>query len=114
MDYVYRAYDRVINKARGLLTFDGLLFAAFGLLSKSLQPGEQQSIWTFIAAVLPLVASLPLLVLFWMSWDAANTYETNEADFDSMVGAVCHRTWLLSASMYITVVEMGIQAIWHG
>lgn len=112
VDYIYRAYDRVINKARGLLTFDGLLLTAFGLLYRNLQSSSNNSgLLLSIGSVLPLVASLPLLVIFWMNWGASNDYQSNENDLKSMVTATCKRTWLLALSIYITVADMVILSI---
>jgi hypothetical protein len=111
VDYIYRAYDRVINKARGLLTFNGLLFTAFGLISKSLAGADIPGLLTFLGILLPLVASLPLLIVFWMSWGASQDYESNLSDLTAMVHATSSRTWLLAISIYITVGEMVVLAI---
>jgi acyl-CoA synthetase (AMP-forming)/AMP-acid ligase II len=35
VDYIYRAIDRQINKARGVLAYNGLLFASFGLIARN-------------------------------------------------------------------------------
>jgi hypothetical protein len=35
VDYVYRAVDRQINKARGILAYSGLLFASFNLAARN-------------------------------------------------------------------------------
>ena len=110
MDYIYRAYDRLINKSRGLLAFCGLLFTSFGLIAQHLPESEKTSWPTLAAGLLPLIASVPLLFLFWMNWGAAKDYVSNDSDFNSMIVATQHRTWLLAISVWITLVDVALLA----
>jgi hypothetical protein len=66
LDYVGRAYDRLINEARGLLTFYGLLFTSFGFIAQRLQARDKTSLLALAAALLPLAGSFLLLLLFRM------------------------------------------------
>jgi hypothetical protein len=106
VDYVYRAYDRLINKSRGLLTFCGLLFTSFGLIAQRLKDADKTSNLALAGALLPLLASLPLLVLFWMNWGASDDYASKDADFKSIITATQRRTWLVGISVWLTLIDV--------
>jgi len=112
VDYISRAYDRLIGKSRGLLTFCALLFTSFNVIAPKLTEQAKASWLIHIAVVaaslLPLVASLPLLYLFWMNWGPPADYETNDKDFDALIGVTRNRTCVLSISVWLAGIEVVI------
>jgi len=112
VDYVSRAYDRLIGKSRGLLTFCALLFTSVNVIATHLPPQAKADRLThmalFAAWVLPLLASLPLLYLFWMNWGPPADYESNDTDFDALIAVTRSRTCVLSLSVWLAVIEVVI------
>lgn len=106
VDFLYGVFDRLLNKAIGLLAFCGLLLTAFGVLAERL-PIEVKTSWRgYSGALLPLAAALPCLMMFFMHWAAARSYESDASDFDAMFFSVRWRTWLVAISVYLVLADV--------
>jgi len=60
----------------------------------------------YSGALLPLVAALPCLMMFFMHWAAAKSYESPANDFESMLFSVRWRTRLVAISVYLVLIDV--------
>ena len=78
--YVDKSYDRLLNKARGLLTFDGLVLAALGTVYRE-GHGIPPSL-VLAGGVCAVIASgILLLTLFSVSIGDLSEYRNAESEF---------------------------------
>ena len=114
-DYVYRVLDRQINKARGLLTYNALLFTALNLISRGSTMTFEPKICGVSAAllgrVLALAACAMLLLLLKMSWGKADIYKDADADAKGTLETVWKRTYWVTLSLYVSMMATAL-AIW--
>ena len=75
--YMAGVIDRAINKARGLLTFNGLLITAGSLLKTD----ELTTYFSAIAIALALLSSALILTLFYVKWGAPSQYGNPKQEF---------------------------------
>jgi hypothetical protein len=106
VDFLHGVFDRLLNKAIGLLAFCGLLLTAFGVLAERLPEGVRTSPYGYFGALLPLAAALPCLFMFFMHWAAAKTYETDASDFEAMFFSVLWRTRLIAISVWLVLADI--------
>jgi hypothetical protein len=111
VNFLYGVLDRLLNKAIGLLAFCGLLLTAFGVLAERL-PTKLKTSWRgYSGALLPLAAALPCLMMFFMHWAAAKSYESETTDLEAMLFSVRWRTWLVAISVYLVLADVFVM-IW--
>ena len=106
VDYIHRALDRQINKARGLLTYNALLVAAINTVVIARTPRGAIpvfTVWSNLGRILALASCIPLLVLFYMNWGAVNDFSTADADFKGTYKTLRQRTYFLTLSIYATL-----------
>ncbi len=108
VDYQYRILDRQINKAIGTLTYNALLFAALSAWKNDGPP----TLPLMIGSVVALVACLPLLYLFRVSWGPAAEFADAYEDFCAACATTFERSILLTMSLLLSAVATGI-AIWQ-
>jgi hypothetical protein len=114
-DYVYKILDRQINKARGLLTYNALLFTALSLVSRGPASTPDPKICgvsaVFLGRVLALGACTVLLWLLKMSWGKADNYASADADFNGTLETVWMRTYWVTVSLYVSMLATAL-TIW--
>ena len=111
VEFLYRGFDRLINMARGLLTFNALLFASYGVFSKDLPAGVIPRALLIACGALPLLASVFLLSLFWMTWGPVESYENNDNDAAFMLAEIRRGTRAVGISMWLTITEMVLMTV---
>jgi hypothetical protein len=114
-EYLYRVLDRQINKARGLLTYDALLFTALNFFSRASALTSDPRICgvsgVLVGRILALGACAMLLLLLKISWGGAENYSSAEADFTGTLTTVWRRTYWVTVSLYVSIVATAL-AIW--
>lgn len=116
-EYVYRALDRQINKARGLLTYNALLFASFNLVTRS-STDKSTLILASAGGMLALLSCLPLLLLMVVDWGKPDKYKDAESDFKSALQTVSRRTrsvklsLLLSSIATLAALTLSVKFLW--
>lgn len=113
-DYIYRAVDRQINKARGVLAYNGLLFASFSLAARSSTPSTASTIILLLASVGAIVAlssCFPLLKILIFNWGAPTDYATAENDVTAVLGTLLERTQRINASLRLSRLATGIAVL---
>jgi hypothetical protein len=101
-DYIYRAVDRQINKARGVLAYNGLLFASFSFATRS--STDKAILWVAnLGAITALASCLILLSLMLFVFNNPAEYENAASDFRSAFNAVWKRTTKLDVSIAVSL-----------
>lgn len=109
VEYVDRVIDRQINKANGLLAFDGLLFTALSVVS----PGTGSTpISIKIGSGLALVAALPLILLLVVSFGKIDDYTTPSADFTKKCQTIYWRTYAICFSVLFSIAA-ALTSLWR-
>jgi len=102
VDYIYRAIDRQINKARGALAYNGLLFASFSLIARN---SKDTVILTLacLGAILALSSCFPLIfhLMIFDVGDSTN-YASSESDFTATFASMWRRRLSLKGSLWVS------------
>jgi hypothetical protein len=101
VDYVYKIADRQINKARGLLTYNALLFAAFRSIRPAIGPVPRA---ITIGALSALASCLPLLFLMYVAWGTRSNWRTSKNDFHAVCQLIYQRSYLVTVALLISAV----------
>lgn len=107
VDYLHRILDRQINKARGLLTYNALLFASMNAMIIAGSPRGTVPVVTPLGRLglfLALTSCIPLLFIFYLSWGTASALESDASDFSVTLLTLRRRTYLLTLSIYATLI----------
>jgi hypothetical protein len=102
-DYAIRIIDRQINKARGVLTYNGLLFTALTFAGSRLAQESKSTTLPLLGASLALLACIPLLSLMVVRWASVDEFANAQADFQRMSRQARHRTYVLTMCLYVSV-----------
>jgi hypothetical protein len=103
-DYIYRAVDRQINKARGVLAYNGLLFASFSLAARSSTSTDKNILMlASVGAIVALSSCFPLLYLMVFDVGDAANYENAKNDFEATFDAVWSRRPKLQISLGLSL-----------
>jgi len=102
-DYIYRAVDRQINKARGVLAYNGLLFASFSLAARS-STDKIILMLASVGAIVALSSCFPLLYLMIFNIGEVDQYATARSDFEGTFSAVWRRTRSVTASLWLSLL----------
>jgi hypothetical protein len=103
VDYVYRAIDRQINKARGVLAYNGLLFASFNLASRNTSDKFVTTVAN-LGAVAALLSCFVLLYLMIFELGDAHNYASTENDFNATFDSMWRRKTILEYSLGLSFV----------
>jgi hypothetical protein len=102
VDYIYRAIDRQINKARGALAYNGLLFASFSLIARN---SKDTVILTLacLGAILALGSCFPLIfhLMIFDVGDSTN-YASSQSDFTATFASMWKRKLSLKVSLWVS------------
>lgn len=109
VEYVDRVLDRQINKANGLLAFDGLLFTALSVVSASVNPIP---ISIRIGCALALIAALPLILLLVVDFGKISDYVKPCTDFTAKCLTIYYRTYAIILSVLLSVAAAGV-SLWR-
>ena len=99
--YADRITDRQINKARGLLSFNSVLFAVFAFHPDTF-------VMRPFGTLLTLVSSLMLVLLMYVSWAPAKDFVSAETDFRNSCRVCYRRAWILTVAIVLSLVSVGI------
>jgi hypothetical protein len=105
VEYVYRILDRQINKARGLLTYNALLFATFRLFASDTNPSAISSSWIKCGAGAALFSCCVLLTLLWVWWGSSDDYRTAANDLIAALDRTMRRTQLISLALALSAIS---------
>lgn len=109
LKYADNANNRVLNKARGLITFNGLTLAVFGTMIK------QQTSPTVVDKCLALagiiLALLSAVILLWKHFlvdfgPKLSDYAKTETEFDSYVIQVVSRIKWISITGFVSILSL--------
>jgi hypothetical protein len=105
-NYVERGNTTLINKARGLLAFNGLTLTSLSALrgSTSLTPGDGLIILGIALAVVS--ASILLITHFISHVGKIETYYTNKADYEYCVVLMVKRVKYIWLTAFISLVSI--------
>ena len=107
VDYLHRILDRQINKARGLLTYNALLFAAMNAMIIAGSPrGTVPTVTPLgrLGLFLALASCIPLLFILYLSWGTASVLGSEASDFSATFLTLRRRTYILTLSIYATLI----------
>jgi len=111
LTYIERVVDRVINKARGMLTFNSGLIALSGALIKLGPPGNggmpERPVLTALQYIVLLdlcVSSILMLELFVARWNDPAVYGTYEAELLHSVRALRDRSMVVNFSIFLSAI----------
>lgn len=93
--YVNKVLDREINKSIGLLTFNGILFAALSL-------AENKTTLINWAKVLVLFSCVPLLRVMFVVWGRPSDSSSDQKDFDATFKMVWWRSGFILISLVLS------------
>ena len=113
-EYLYRVLDRQINKARGLLTYNGLLLASFNFVTRTQAnppPSKPVLVVAGAGGALALLSCLPLLVLMVVKWGDPAWYKDAESDCKATLQTVWQRTGWVRLSLGLSLVAT-LAALW--
>lgn len=101
VDYIYRAIDRQINKARGALAYNGLLFASFGLIARN-SKGTVILTLACLGAILALASCFPLIHLMMFDVGDSTNYATSQSDFTATFASMWKRRLSLKVALWVS------------
>ena len=99
VEYIDRVLDRQINKANGLLAFNGLLFTALSVISSA---AGSTPLSIKVGGTLALAASIPLIPIFVVQFGGISAYQTPQKDFESKCKTIYRRTWGIDLSVFLS------------
>jgi hypothetical protein len=103
--------NRFLNKARGLITFNGLTLATFGTLIKSGGPVAQiMNPWLFLAGMLfTLLSALALLLThFLINFGPTSEYVGDKEEFESYIVLVAKRAKWISIAGFLSIISLAV------
>jgi hypothetical protein len=100
IEYVDRVLDRQINKANGLLAFNGLLFTALSVANsgRSATPTSVK-----IGSAFALFAAIILILLLVVSFGAGDDYDSTSSDFKVKCRTIYLRTNTICISVMFSI-----------
>lgn len=108
VDYVYKIADRQINKARGLLSYNALLFGAFRIV----RPINGSTPFAVtIGSLSALVSCFPLLFLMYVAWGTRSDWRKSENDFHAMCSLIYRRSYFLTVALIISIFATFIAVV---
>jgi hypothetical protein len=105
--YATEILDRQINKANGLLTYNGLLLTAFTVLWT--QAASQRA--ALLGSLCALAASAPLVGLFHVSWGKPGDFSSHQNEFETVWLTVFRRTYWITTSVWLSLLATAF-AVW--
>jgi hypothetical protein len=108
VDYAYKLVDRQINKARGLLTYNALLFAAFRAIRPATGPVSRAITFGALSA---LISCFPLLLMMYVAWGTRSNWKTSKNDFNAVCSVIYRRSYLLTTALVISGIATAIAVL---
>jgi hypothetical protein len=108
LTYLERIVDRIINKGRGILPFNSILFTLLGLqvsvfhIEHYFQEGFSAVLFKLVAAIALMslvLSSILLLYLFGVYWAEPTEFETFDKEFRHTVAILRKRALVLQAAL---------------
>ncbi len=97
-----RVIDRQLNKARGILTFNAILLAAWRF-------SEHPPLWF---TLFPLTSCVLMLRVCWVHWGDASTYASLEQEFNVTIDIGLRRSRMIAGSIWISFVSLALLLYW--
>lgn len=105
-----RLIERQINKARGLLAFDALLFNALtNIYNHSQSPSLLEVARRGCLAA--LLSCVPLLLLLFVSWPPPGACGDPQTEFRAACKVSYDRSYLLTLSLVLSIATLGL-TVW--
>ena len=107
--YMERVNDRLINKARGLLTFNGLTLTSLGVL-KGLYAGvAHEQLLVAISVGLAVVSAIILLLShFLVNFHSLPAYTSDKSDYEAYTLIVVQRIKWISIAATLSIASLAI------
>jgi hypothetical protein len=112
ISYAERVIDRQINKARGILPFNSIVIAAFGLERTKLQAGHEVLFNVNITSLLLFamfglaVSSVLCLALFFVRWAKSETYGFFHYELESTLDVLLKRSKIIEVATIISLSSL--------
>ena len=108
LKYADSANNRLLNKARELITFNGLTLAVFGTLTRLQNPDATDNHWTQAGIVLALASAV---ILLWTHFlvdfgPRLSDYADPKTEFDSYVVQVVMRGKWITVTGFLSFLSL--------
>jgi hypothetical protein len=108
MSYVERIIDRQINKARGILTFDGIMIVAVRYYDTP--PATPPNVAYVLSTQALWIAILLCLFLCWVHWGKPDRKPDFETEFEDSAALIRNRSILVQWAVYLSVGSVVVEA----